>query len=355
MKILLVGGGTLGSVNPLLAIASAIKIKDTAIDIVFWGSKNPFEKQFVEEYGFELIPIPSGKYRRYFSFLNIMDFFKIIYAGFFVYQKLKIMKPDWILTAGSFVAVPVAWAAKKLNLKVLMYQQDAELGMANKYISKIAVKRIATAGLIAKNIPGESDTLGFAIRKELLFGRAENTYRKYNLNPQKPVLLVIGGSSGALSLNHKFVACIKFLPAEIQILHITGVGKSVSTENRQNYHSISFTNNELPDLYAAANFIVSRAGSNALAELVALKKPALIVPLPNTQQEKNAEYLHACGGLVISQDKLEPEIFAKIIAENILNPEKLEILSRNIANIWQTDGADKIAELILKTNNVTNR
>jgi len=348
MKILLVGGGTLGSINPLLAIAKEVKIRKPDIELVFWGSRNLFERKFVEEAGFEFFPIASGKFRRYFSFLNFTDAFKIFYAGFWTLKKLKELKPDLILTAGSFVAVPVAWSAWKLKLPLLMYQQDVELGLANKYISKRAKFKIATSDIAAKVVPGGSKVLGFSVRKILFEGKPENICKKFNFVPSKPVLLVIGGSTGALALNKKFIACLPRLSQDIQILHITGPGKGIPNVKRENYVQVPFINQELPDFYAAADLVISRAGSNVLAELAALKKAAIVVPLPKTHQEQNADYLHDHGILTMSQESLEPEIFAAMIEENIFNLEKLQKLSQNISNIWQTDGAGKIAEFILK-------
>lgn len=348
MKILLVGGGTLGSINPLLAIANELKIQKPDIELFFWGSRNLFEKKYVETSGFEFFSIPSGKFRRYFSILNFTDCFKIFYAGFWTLKKLKELKPDLILTAGSFVAVPVAWSAGKLKIPLLMYQQDVELGLANKYISKKAKYKIATSEIAAKAVPGGSKVLGFSIRKSLFGGKPEKIYKEFNFSPNKPILLVIGGSSGALGLNKKFVACLPSLSKGIQILHITGPGKGIPNVKRENYIQVPFINEYLPDFYAAADLVVSRAGSNVLAELSVLKKPAIIVPLPKTHQEQNADYLHSQGALIMSQDSLEPEVFAAVIEKNIFNPEQLHKLGESISKIWKTDGAEKITEFILK-------
>ncbi|MEK7518433.1 MAG: glycosyltransferase, partial [Patescibacteria group bacterium] len=270
--ILLVGGGTLGSVNPLLATAAALKKVSPDIRCIFWGERNDRDKKVVEEAGIPFSVIPAGKFRRYFSIRNIIDAPVIAWATIVAWRKLRTLKPAMVVTAGSYVVVPVMWAARWLQIPVLLYQQDVTLGLANKLIAKHASIRCAVAEAQALLLPQPVAVVGYALRPDLRTGDAARAATTYGLRQGKPTILVIGGSSGALELNRRLISALPFLQPDIQVIHITGEGKAVPTV-RKNYVPISFTNRELPDLYALASFVVSRAGSNVLAELIALGKP----------------------------------------------------------------------------------
>jgi UDP-N-acetylglucosamine--N-acetylmuramyl-(pentapeptide) pyrophosphoryl-undecaprenol N-acetylglucosamine transferase len=345
--ILLVGGGTLGSVNPLLATAAELKKASSDIQCAFWGEQNKRDQSVVEEAGIPFSTIPAGKFRRYLSLRNIIDVPVIAWSTIVACRKLRKLKPAMVVTAGSYVAVPVVWAARRLHIPVLLYQQDVTLGLANKLIAKHAKFRCAVADLPARLLPQPVDVVGYALRVDLRTGNASKAATKYKLDEKKSTILVIGGSSGALELNRRFVAALPFLQPDIQVIHITGEGKEIPIA-RPGYVPVSFTNRELPDLYALATFVVSRAGSNVLAELIALGKPALIVPLPNTHQVQNAAALEERGALVRAEQDLTPQAFAELLNSIVKNPERLAVLKSAMAQIWDTDGAKKLAALILK-------
>jgi UDP-N-acetylglucosamine--N-acetylmuramyl-(pentapeptide) pyrophosphoryl-undecaprenol N-acetylglucosamine transferase len=345
--LLLVGGGTLGSVNPLLATAAELKHLQNPVRIVFWGERNARDRSVVEAAGVPFVSIPAGKFRRYFSLRNIVDVPIILWATVVAWRKLRVLQPAMVITAGSYVAVPVVWAARRLRIPVLLYQQDATLGLANRLIAKHANIRCAVADAQAHLLPQPVAVVGYALRPDLRAGVAARAAAKYGLDTQKPTILVIGGSSGALALNRRFIAALPHLQQGIQVIHITGEGKSTPVV-RNGYVPVSFTNQELPDLYALATFVVSRAGSNVLAELIALGKPALIVPLPNTHQVQNAAVLEERGALVSAEGDLSPQHFAHLLNETVTNPERLVALRSATADTWDTDGAAQLAALITK-------
>jgi len=252
-----------------------------------------------------------------------------------------------VITAGSYVAVPVVWAAKRLHIPVLLYQQDVSLGLANRLIAKHATLRCAVADAQALLLPQPVTVVGYALRPDLRTGDAARAAAKYGLDIQKSTILVIGGSSGALALNRRFIAALPSLKPNIQVIHITGEGKSTPV-TRDGYVHVSFTNRELPDLYALATFVVSRAGSNVLAELIALGKPALIVPLPNTHQVQNAAVLEERGAMVRAERELTPTVFAELLNGTVTNPERLVALRSATSDTWDTDGAAQLAAIIAK-------
>jgi len=345
--ILLVGGGTLGSVNPLLATAAALKVSNSNLKCVFWGEQNERDQKVVEEADIQFYTIPAGKLRRYFSLKNIFDVPVITWATFVAWRKLRTLQPLMVVTAGSYVAVPVVWAARWLHIPVLLYQQDTTLGLANKLIAPLSTIRCATSDAQARLLPEPVNIVGYALRQDLRFGDANRAAANYGLKKDLPTILVIGGSSGALELNRRFIDALPYLRPDIQVIHITGEGKSIATK-RTGYVLVSFTNRELPDLYALATFVVSRAGSNVLAELIALGKPALIVPLPNTHQVQNAAVLEESGALVRAEQDLNPQAFGELLNNYVTNPERLAKLRSATAHLWETQGAEKLAALIAK-------
>lgn len=345
--ILFVGGGTLGSVNPLLATAAALKKLAPEVLSVFWGERNARDQKVVEAAGVLFASIPAGKLRRYFSVWNILDAPVIAWATLVSWKKLRDLKPAMVVTAGSYVAVPVVWAARRLHIPVVLYQQDVTLGLANKLIARHTKLRCAVAVAQARLLPQPAQVVGYALRPDLYDGNALRAATKYKLDLKSPTVLVIGGSSGALELNRRFIAALPFLQPDIQVVHLTGEGKGLTLE-RRGYVALSFTNRELPDLYALATFVISRAGSNVLAELVALGKPALIVPLPNTHQVQNAAVLEERGALVRAEQDLTPQVFAELINTTVNNPEHLATLRKATAHAWDTDGAVQLAKLIVK-------
>ncbi len=347
-KLLLVGGGTLGSVNPLLAIAAAIHHTDANVQCVFWGERNERDRKVVTEAGLPFEEIRAGKFRRYFSLRNIYDVPVIVWATTVAWRKLKVLQPAMVVTAGSYVAVPVTWAAKLLRIPVLLYQQDAVLGLANALIARHATVRCAVAEAQARLLPAPVKIVGYALRPDLHTGNAARAAARYSLDSQKATIVVIGGSSCALELNRRFIAALPYLQPELQVVHITGEGKQLP-RSRQGYVQVGFTNRELPDLYALATFVVSRAGSNVLAELMSLGKPMLIVPLPNTHQVQNAAVLEENGALVRSQQDLTPRVFADLLNSVVTDPARLATLRTATAHTWDTNGAAQIASLILQS------
>lgn len=345
--ILLVGGGTLGSVNPLVATTAALQQSHAGLRTVFWGERNTRDRRIVEAAGIPFTVIPAGKFRRYVSVRNLIDVPVVMLATVLAWWKLRALQPAIVVTAGSYVAVPVAWAARWLRIPVLLYQQDVTLGLANVLIAKHAAYRCATGETQARLLPEPVGVVGYALRPDLHQGSAARAAAKYGLDPHCPMILVIGGSSGAFELNRRFIAALPHLQPDVQVVHITGAGKGIAV-HRPGYVPLSFTSRELPDLYALATLVISRAGSNVLAELVALGKPALIVPLPNTPQVQNAAALEAHGALVRAERDLSPETFAELLNSTVTNPQRLEVLHSAVAHVWDTDGAAHLAAFIAK-------
>lgn len=348
MRFLLIGGGTMGSVSPLVAVYEKIKSAEPKTEFLFVGTKNGPEKKAVESYKIKFQAISSGKMRRYFSWHNFIDPFKIIFAFF---QSLIILikfKPNAIMIAGSFVGVPVAWAAWLMRVPVLVHQQDIIAGLANKLMANTA-KRISIAfePLLKDFFPDKTVLTGNPVREEFFTCNSEKGQKIFNLKNDLPVLLILGGGTGALKINNVVEQSLAELLQFCQIIHVTGKNKKINVK-AENYHQFEFLTNEMTEAMCAADMIVSRAGMSTLSEFVALAKPAVLIPLPG-HQEYNAQYFQKNNAVVaLSQDSLSKEIFVSTIKDFMYNKGKRENLSRNITKMMTTGGAEKTAALLLE-------
>lgn len=274
-KIFLVGGGTLGSVSPLLAIA-----ENYPADYVFVGTEGGPEKSLVESYGLEFVAISSGKLRRYFSGENFKDVLKINKAFWQSLRLLRRHKPDIVLTAGSFVAVPMVWAAKLLAIPSIVHQQDIQVGLANKLMAPVA-KKIT--------VVFEQQKKDFNLKKVVVTG---NPVRKQRIQSesQKPLVLITGGGLGARNLNDFVAHFVPMLSREYEVHHILGQKNWEQKFEHENYHTYKFIKEGMIDLMARAEIIISRAGMGFISEAASLKKALVLIPIPHSHQERNAAF-----------------------------------------------------------------
>lgn len=379
MKILLTGGGTLGSVIPLLATAQKLKEQTSPnpsllrrgeiIEFLWLGTKNGQEQQLVESYKISFKAISSGKLRRYLSLKNFLDPFRII-AGFF--QSIGIIrkfKPDLVLAAGGFVGVPVIWAAWLLGVKSMAHQQDIRPGLANKLVSPV-VKKITVTFEESKNYFPRSKTIliGNPVRPEIFDGDRERAKNFFHLEEGLPTILFLGGGTGSLTLNKVIIQSLKNLLEFSQVIHITGRGKGlegiksevksqaefkkiVAEESgsliNSRYHSYEFIIEEMRDAYMVADLVLSRAGLSTLSELAVLGKPTILIPLPGHQEDNAAYFRRNNAAVVLSQKDLISEDLAGVIKTLINNKTELDTLGRNIKKMMSPDAAEKIVEVIL--------
>jgi len=348
MKIVLTGGGTLGSVTPLLAWWQHLAELDPKIEVAFLGTIAGPEKELINYYHLPYKGILAGKWRRYFSLLNLIAPLETI-AGFFqAYFFFRKFKADVALGAGGFVSLPVMLAAKFNGVKVIIHQLDIRPTFTNKILSIIADRITVTFPESLDDFPRfKTRLIGSLVRQE-----ARNAKR----NQQKGEhvrLVVIWGGAGALRLNQLFVEAKNYLPAEWEIFHLVGRGKTVEGESN-NYHpkELEFTSHY--ELLAAADLVISRAGLATLLELSFLAKPSIIIPLATSQQEDNAKYFYNKDAVVyLSETELDGFMLANKIKELIGDQERLSLLSKKIANVVEpvnNDLAVSVLEEILSAH-----
>lgn len=277
--IVLTGGGTAGHVTPNIAMIP--RLKELGYKISYIGSYDGIEKKLIEELDIPYYGISSGKLRRYFDVKNFTDPFKVMKGLFEAKKLMKQLKPDVVFSKGGFVTVPVVVAASRKKIPTFIHESDMTPGLANKLSIPFATKVCCNFPETVSHLPADKAVLtGTPIRQELLTGNPEKALEFTGFTPDKPVILVIGGSLGAVAVNDAVRAILPELLKEFQVIHLCGKDKlDESLKNTQGYVQYEYIKKELADLFALSSIVISRAGANAICELSALNKPNLLIPL----------------------------------------------------------------------------
>ena len=335
--IMFVGGGTLGSVTPLLNVWKGLSKRTSDYDAVWVGTKKGPEVDQVLPLGIKYYSVASGKLRRYFSLKNITDPFKIIIAIIQSVYLLTKIKPAVVVGAGSFVQVPLLLVAFCLRIPTIIYQMDVKTGLTNLLSSK-------TATAIAVALPDV--TYPWKKDKQFFVGAVAPTIKAENKGEG---VVIFGGGTGAKIINDMVVDLVSNMPNDWKVTHICGKGKiNKKLINKDNYvQHENLSNQEMLDLIKNSHVIVSRAGMGALFEIGAFGKPAIIIPIAKSHQEDNASYYARKNAVIaINQAELNAEILIKEVVKIVTG--NYPFLQKNIATITSYDGVDKLGALILK-------
>ncbi len=316
--IVLTGGGTAGHVTPHLALLPRL-IKE-GWQTHYIGTKDGIERGLMQgRAGVAYHAISSGKLRRYFSLRNLTDPFRVL-AGFFqAYRILGRIRPDIVFSKGGFVAVPVVAAAWMRRIPVLAHESDLTPGLANRISARFAKKVAATFPECAAALGKKGVYTGTPMRAELFSGSRDAGLKLAGFSGDKPVLLMMGGSQGAQSVNEALRGALKELLPKMDVLHLCGKGKrDEKLDGTPGYFQAEYLDAGLPDALAAADLVLSRAGATAIGEFLALGKPMLLVPYPKGasrgDQILNAEDYEKRGlAMVLPQEKLTPDTLAAVL------------------------------------------
>ena len=278
-RIVLTGGGTAGHVTPNMALVP--KLIDEGYDIAYIGSYEGMERKLIDDIGVPYYGISSGKLRRYFDLKNFTDPFRVIKGYFEAKKILKKLHPNVVFSKGGFVTVPVVIAAKKLHIPVIIHESDMTPGLANKLSIPSASKVCCNFPETIEHLPkGKAVLTGSPIRQELFQGRKETGLKLCGFQADKPVLLIIGGSLGSVAINNAIRNNLDELLKTYQIIHLCGRGYlDQSLDTRKGYRQFEYVKDDLKHYFACADVVVSRAGANAICELLALRKPNVLIPL----------------------------------------------------------------------------
>lgn len=319
-KIVLTGGGTAGHVTPNIALIP--KLKEMGYEIHYIGSYDGIEKKLIEDYGIPYYGVSTGKFRRYMDPKNFSDPFRVLKGLSEAKKILKEIKPDVIFSKGGFVSVPVVRAAGSLKIPCVIHESDLTPGLANKLCIPIATKVCCNFPETIQYIKGDKAVVtGSPIREELRLGKKEEAYKLCGFDNSKPVVLVIGGSLGAMAVNQIVRDALPRLLEDFQVVHICGKEKMDNLLiNKPGYKQFEYVKAELKDIFAMADVVISRAGANAICELLALRKPNLLIPLPTKasrgDQLLNAESFETQGfSMVVPEEELDEDILVDRVHE----------------------------------------
>ena len=318
-KIVMTGGGSAGHVTPNLALIPELQAQGWSIEYI--GSEKGVERAMIESAHIPYHAIRSGKLRRYFSWQNVRDPLRVLRGIWQSYALLRRIKPEVVFSKGGFVALPVVIGAWLARIPIVAHESDFSVGLANRlsfpFVNTICVTFPAARDKF-KN-PAKVVVTGTPIRESLLQGDRAKGLQFCGFQADKPCLLVIGGGAGAQAINLCVRQALPLLLPTMQIIHICGPGKTEPSLGQQaGYFQLEYAHAELADLFAASDWVVSRAGANALYELLVLAKPHILIPLPQRQsrgdQIENAHYFEQLGAShVITEEHLNPENLAQAI------------------------------------------
>ena len=318
-RIVFTGGGTAGHVTPNIALLPFLKKE--GYDAFYIGSYNGIEKRLIEDFEIPYYGISTGKFRRYFDLKNLSDPFRVLKGYSQAVKILKELKPDIVFSKGGFVSVPVVRAAAYLKIPCIIHESDMTPGLANKLCIPVATKVCCNFPETVKYVPsGKAILTGSPIRAELTTGSKLAALELCGFTANKPVVMIIGGSQGATSVNIMVREALPKLLEEFQVVHICGKDKVDNLMlNIPGYKQFEYLKSDLKDVFAMADVVVSRAGANAICELLALKKPNLLIPLQvgsRGDQILNARSFEEQGfSMVVREDYIDCDILTEKIKE----------------------------------------
>ncbi|MFZ2188638.1 MAG: undecaprenyldiphospho-muramoylpentapeptide beta-N-acetylglucosaminyltransferase [Candidatus Moraniibacteriota bacterium] len=362
MRIILAGGGTGGHLTPLVAVARKIREKVPEVEFYFIGPKGKLEDDIMGQENIPIRNIQTGKLRRYFSFRNILDFFKIPLGIVKSMWLLLVLMPDAIFSKGGYASFPVVVAGWLYRIPILIHESDSNPGLANSMLGKFS-QRVAVAYPEAeKYFPAAQVVLtGNPLSATIDKGDVNRARQVFGLTESKKVIYVTGGSQGARSINEKILRILPQLLYKYQIIHQTGesnfkevvrmAGELGFKAGREGYYPVAFIKENIEDIFAVADLVISRGSATTISEIAANKKPAILIPLETSasdHQRMNAYSLARIGGCVVMEENNMGEHMLLEKIDEIMDNETLRnSLSANIGTFYHPDAAEKIADGIL--------
>ncbi|MFA6048205.1 MAG: undecaprenyldiphospho-muramoylpentapeptide beta-N-acetylglucosaminyltransferase [Parcubacteria group bacterium] len=362
MKIVLTGGGTGGHLVPLVTVAGKIKEKAPDTEFIFMGPKGKMEQEIMGKTGVKIRRIMSGKMRRYMSGYTFLDIIKIPIGIIQALFWLLVDMPDAVFSKGGYASLPVVLAAWAYRIPVMIHESDSNPGMANSMLSKFSTRVAISYPEAEKYFPASQVVLtGNPVRSDIATGDPQKARELFHLTDTKKVIFILGGSLGARNINNKIVNILPELLHKYQVIHQTGTdhieevkkkaGELGIKAGRDGYFPIGFYGEEIKDILAVSDLVITRAGASNLSEIAAAKKPAIVIPLgtaANNHQRMNAYSLAKNGScLVLEEENLGAHMLLEKIEELMNNEELRQKMASSIGAFYHPDAVDKIAEGVL--------
>lgn len=369
MRVVFLGGGTGGHFFPLIAVAEALRTiaeeeKILNITIVLMGDE-PFDAELIRSEGLLFEHVPAGKWRRYFSLLNISDMVKTIHGILRACWKFTRRPPDIIFSKGGYDSFPVLVAARLYRIPVIVHESDSVPGKVNLWASRFAARVAFSFPESAQYFSPDTTALtGHPIRRAVLGGSADEAMDFFNLEKNIPVILILGGSQGAQRINETILSALPELVEQVQIIHSAGEtqGDTIAAEAAlmleqspyaHRYHVMPFFSaTQLRDAAFVADLIISRAGAGSIFEIAAWQVPAILIPLPhaaqNHQRENAYTYARTGAAEVLEETNLTPHLLTAQILRLLKDENRKEIMKRAAIAFSRIDAAEKIAREIIR-------
>jgi UDP-N-acetylglucosamine--N-acetylmuramyl-(pentapeptide) pyrophosphoryl-undecaprenol N-acetylglucosamine transferase len=350
MRIVLAGGGSGGSATPILAVAGQIKARRPDVELLYIGTVGGLEGELAAAEGIGYVGVASGKLRRYWDTQNVTDALRVAQGVAQALRYVRQFKPDVAFGAGGFASVPPLAAAGLCRVPVLIHQQDVVPGLANKLLVPFASRITIAMPDTVKAFPSGRATLrGNPVRRSVVEGNRSLGFSLLGFDPAVPLVLVTGGGTGALGLNRIVAEAAPAMVEQCQILHLTGRGRGVATGDLgHRYCQVELLVEEMPHVLAASTVVITRAGMGTLSELAALRKAAVVVPMPGTHQEANARAFERAGAAIVhDQRTLTAEQLTRTVTELLAHAERRRELGTAMGQTMPPDAAERIAEDVL--------
>jgi UDP-N-acetylglucosamine--N-acetylmuramyl-(pentapeptide) pyrophosphoryl-undecaprenol N-acetylglucosamine transferase len=373
MRIIVSGGGTGGHISPVLAVVTELARLDKTIEILYVGSTEGQESKIIPQTGMKYASISTGKFRRYHTsallniidpttlFANISDFFKFIRGYFQARDIISEYDPDVIFAKGGYVSLPVGLAAHSLHYPLVIHESDSVMGMANRMLAKKADKVCVSYPVKSYNEVDREKLVysGNPVRSDIYGGSIENAVKELGLDPNLPTIMVIGGSQGSLVINQVVSESLTQLLERYQIIHVSGErdydwlgfqANKLDEKIRSRYRLFNFLSGNLKDAYAASDLVISRAGNNVIAELAAIKRPMILIPLSTSagsHQLSNAKIVSRMGAaMLLLQENLNAKTLIRKIDYLFDNPEEMKAMTEKVSTLATPDAANIVAKEI---------
>ncbi len=366
LRVLLVGGGTGGHFYPLISIAEALN-KTPEQPYLYYAGPDVYDSEALASENISFLRIQAGKQRRYKSILNFIDAFKTFFGVIGAILKLYVIYPDVIMSKGGYTSVPIVLAGAFLRIPIIVHESDAVMGKANTLASKFARDIIVSYDEV--NVPPSTNAqvhkFGIPVRSTLLGAPTSDAIEKLGVDPERPIILVIGGSQGAERINSLILDSLDELLADFTIIHQTGKKNfelcKLSAENfipdeerRQHYHAVPFLDGALlNNAYHLAHIVISRAGSNSIYEIALHGKPSILIPIPEdiSHDQRTNAYAYARAGAtsVMEESNLTDSLLRAEIDRIMQNNDLYTSMANGARAFGRRDAAEQIGRLLIGT------